>query len=76
MIVGAETAMTVLLGLGWLTAGIGILGAIALVVGIWALVSVLRNPDLSGGAKAMWVVAIILLPLLGAAVYAGVRSDW
>ena len=68
--------MAVLLGLGWLTAGIGILGAIALVVGIWALVSVLRNPDLSGGAKAMWVVAIILLPLLGAAVYAGVRSDW
>lgn len=68
--------MTTSLALGWLGAGIGVLGAIALVVGVWALVSVLRNPDLSGGAKVMWVVAIILFPLLGAAVYAGVRSDW
>jgi len=49
---------------------------LALVLGIAAIVSVLRNADLSGSAKAMWVVAILLFPILGAAVYFSVRSDW
>jgi Phospholipase_D-nuclease N-terminal len=47
-----------------------------LALAIAALVSLFRNPELSGGAKAMWTVAILLFPILGAAVYFGVRSDW
>jgi Phospholipase_D-nuclease N-terminal len=37
---------------------------------------VLRNPDFSGGAKTLWVVVILIFPLLGGAIYFGVRSDW
>ena len=64
------------LGIGWLAGGITVLGVLALIVGIAAIVSVLRNADLSGGAKAMWVVVILILPLLGGVIYFGVRSDW
>jgi hypothetical protein len=64
------------LGIGWLAGGLTVLGVLAVVVGIAAIVSVLRNPDFSGGSKALWVVVIVLLPLLGGAIYFGVRSDW
>jgi hypothetical protein len=56
--------------------GISVAGVLALVLGIAACVSLLRNPELSGGAKAMWLVAIVLFPILGSVVYFGVRSDW
>jgi hypothetical protein len=59
----------------WLVGGTA-LGVLALVIGIAAIVSVLRNEDFSGGSKALWVVAILLFPILGGAVYFGVRSDW
>jgi hypothetical protein len=65
-----------ILGIGWLAGGITILGVLAFVVGIAAIVSVLRNPDLSGGSKALWVVVILIFPLLGGLIYFGVRSDW
>lgn len=64
------------LGIGWLAGGISVLAVLAFVVGIAAIVSVLRNPDFSGGSKALWVVVILLFPLLGGAIYFGVRSDW
>ena len=65
-----------ILGLGWLAGGITVLGVLAVVVGIAAIVSVLRNPDFSGGSKALWIVVILIVPLLGGLIYFGVRSDW
>jgi hypothetical protein len=64
------------LGIGWLAGGITVLGVLAFAVGIAAIVSVLRNPDFSGGSKALWVVVILIFPLLGGLIYFGVRSDW
>jgi hypothetical protein len=68
--------MGAVLGIGWLEGGFYGLAALAALVGIAAIVSVLRNPDLSGGAKAMWLIVILIFPLLGGAIYFGVRSDW
>lgn len=59
----------------WLFGGT-VLGLLALLLAIVAIVSVLRNEDFSGGSKLLWIVVILLLPLLGSAIYFGVRSDW
>jgi hypothetical protein len=40
------------------------------------LVDLFRNPRLSGGEKAMWLLGIVLLPFVGAVIYLGVRDDW
>ena len=64
------------LGIGWLGGGITALAVLAVVLSIAAIVSVLRNEDLTGGSKLLWVFMIVLFPILGAAVYFGVRSDW
>ena len=56
--------------------GVAIITVVAVVIGIAALVSVLKNPQFSGGTKAMWVAAILLFPILGSFVYFGVRNDW
>ncbi len=42
----------------------------------YVLVDLFRNPRLSGGAKAMWLLAIVLLPIAGAVIYLAVREDW
>lgn len=67
---------SLVLGIGWLGGGITLLAVVAVVLGLAAIVSVLRNPEFSGGTKALWVFAILLFPILGGAVYFGVRSDW
>jgi hypothetical protein len=59
----------------WLVGGT-VLGVLALVLAVAAIVSVLRNEEFSGGSKLLWVVVILLLPILGSAIYFGVRSDW
>ena len=45
----------------------------ALVIWIWmvimALIDIFARPDLSGWAKAAWVVFIIVLPFLGVLCY-------
>jgi len=64
------------LGLSVFEAGLTVVGVIALVLGVSACVSVLRNAELSGGAKAMWLVIVAFLPILGSMIYFGVRSDW
>jgi hypothetical protein len=50
-----------------------------LVLWIWlavtVVVDVFRSHDLSGWAKAGWVVLIVLLPLLGVLVYVIARGD-
>ncbi len=46
---------------------------------IWLLISlfgdIFRGTDLSGGAKAMWTIFIIVLPFLGVLVYLIVRGN-
>ena len=59
----------------WVATGV-ILSVCALALAVSALVSVARNANLSGSAKAMWIVAILLFPIFGSVVYFGVRADW
>ncbi len=46
---------------------------------LWLLISlfgdIFRSADLSGGAKAMWTIFIIILPFLGVLVYLIVRGN-
>ena len=42
---------------------------------ITVVIDVFRSHDLSGWAKAGWLVLIVLLPLLGVLIYVIVRSD-
>lgn len=42
----------------------GLPGLIILALDIWAIVSVLQS-GLTTGAKALWVLVIVLLPLVG-----------
>src|SRR5271163_2160123 len=43
------------------------------IIWIWLLIMVFmdifRSPDMGGGAKALWVIFIIVLPFLGVFVY-------
>jgi Short C-terminal domain/Phospholipase_D-nuclease N-terminal len=49
------------------------------VIWIWVLISVLidifRSHDLSGWAKALWLIFVIFLPLLGVLAYVIARGD-
>ena len=51
---------------GWI--GV-ILGIIALVAWIWMLVDVIGRSDLSGGAKALWIIFGIFFPLITVLIY-------
>jgi len=42
----------------------GIIGLIILILDIWAIVKIIGS-GASTGAKVLWVVVILLLPLLG-----------
>ncbi|MEC9367579.1 MAG: PLD nuclease N-terminal domain-containing protein [Pseudomonadota bacterium] len=46
----------------------GILGLIILVLDIWAIVKVMQS-GASTGAKVLWIVLIVLLPLIGLLVW-------
>jgi Phospholipase_D-nuclease N-terminal len=69
-------AVSPLLAFGLLEWSLSFAGVLALVLGVSACASVFRNPELSGSAQAMWVVAIVFFPIFGSIVYFGVRSDW
>jgi hypothetical protein len=56
--------------------GITLAGVIALVLAVAAWINVFGDARLSGGAKAMWSLAILLFPIVGSVVYFGVRNDW
>jgi hypothetical protein len=53
----------------------GILGLVILIADVWAIVNVIGSPA-STGAKVIWTVVILLLPVLGLIVWllAGPRS--
>lgn len=53
----------------------GFFGFILLILDIWAIVNVVQSRS-STGAKVLWIVLILLLPLLGFLIWliAGPRS--
>lgn len=46
----------------------GIFGLIILALDIWAIVSVMRS-DSTTGKKAMWVLLIVILPVVGLIIW-------
>ena len=50
-----------------------------LILWIWLLITIFidifRSHDLSGGAKALWVIFLIVLPFVGVIVYLIARGD-
>jgi hypothetical protein len=66
----------VVLGFGALALGLTGIGIVSLIIAIVAWVSVFRDDNLSGGAKAMWFFVICIFPIFGSVIYFGVRSSW
>lgn len=54
----------------------GFLGFIVFFLDIWAIISIIKS-HASTGAKALWAVAILLLPILGLIIwwFAGPKGD-
>ncbi len=49
--------------------GIFLLGALTSIFWIWMLIHAITNRGLSGGEKVAWVLVILFLHFLGAAIY-------
>ena len=66
------------IGLGQLIWTTWLLFMLAALVWVFIVVvrDLFRNSELSGWAKAGWLVALILVPLLGSIVYIIVRGLW
>jgi hypothetical protein len=49
--------------------------AVVLFVFLWvrAVIDLFRRPDLSGGGKVLWAVAMLVLPFIGLLVYTMLR---
>jgi nitric oxide reductase large subunit len=43
---------------------------------VYALVDVIRRDDLNSPAKTLWVVAILVIPYIGALIYLAIRAPW
>ena len=41
---------------------------------IWVFIDIFRSPDLSGGAKALWFLFVLFIPVIGVLVYLIVRG--
>ena len=56
-----------------------VLEVAVLLLWVWLAIRVIadvfRSDDLSGGAKAGWMLLIVLLPLLGVLIYVLARGD-
>ena len=46
-----------------------LLGIIAVVVWIWALIDAIRNPGLEDTMRIVWVLVIVFTGILGAIIY-------
>jgi len=42
---------------------------------IWVFIDIFRSRDLSGWAKALWFIFVLIIPLVGVLVYLIVRGD-
>jgi hypothetical protein len=53
----------------------GIIGLLILIADIWAIVNIAQSRE-SSGAKALWIVLVLILPVLGFAIwyFAGPKS--
>ena len=53
----------------------GLFGLLILIGSVWAIINIVQSPS-STGAKVLWVVFVLLLPLLGLIVwlFAGPRG--
>ncbi len=54
----------------------GVIALVVVAVAVVAIVSVFRDREITGGSRALWLAIVLVLPLLGPAVYFGVRRDW
>ena len=58
---------------------VAVLLVIGLVIGLWLAITValdvIRSPDMSGIAKAAWLLLVLVIPLLGSLIYVIVRGD-
>ena len=43
-------------------------------LGIYAFFTILRNRNMNSGAKALWIVIIAVVPILGSVTYLFLRS--
>src|SRR4030095_414455 len=50
-------------------AALWLLMLLVVIVSIAAIVDAVRRRDLTGGAKALWIVLIVILPLIGTIIY-------
>jgi hypothetical protein len=64
------------LAIGLLTGGFAVLAALSVILALAALLSLFRNPEITGNSRLLWVLVIIIFPLFGSLIYFGVRSDW
>jgi len=53
----------------------GVIGILILVADIWAILNIVQSSE-STGSKALWVVLVLLLPVLGLVIwyFAGPKS--
>lgn len=56
-------------GVGILMIVVALLGLVGTVVWLWAIVDAIRNPVLSGTARAVWVFGIVITGLIGVILY-------
>jgi len=54
----------------------GILGLLILIADVWAILNIFQSAN-STGSKALWIVLVLVLPLLGVIVwyFAGPRES-
>ena len=64
------------LAIGLLAGGFWVLAALSVILALAALLSLFRNPEITGSSRLLWVLVIIIFPLFGSLIYFGVRSDW
>jgi succinate dehydrogenase/fumarate reductase cytochrome b subunit len=54
----------------------GILGVLVLIADVWAILNIFQSSS-STGSKALWIVLVLVLPLLGVIIwyFAGPRES-
>jgi len=52
-------------GLAWLW----VVMLLVVVISLAAIIDAVRRKDLTGGAKALWILVIVILPVVGTIIY-------
>ena len=63
-----DAAAPLVLGGGMMLV-VALLGILALVLWIWALIDAIQNPALSGNERLIWILVIVLTSWIGALIY-------